>query len=160
MYQPGRPQETLLQERLVQGTAVACNTLARKCHLYQEARRSSHQVPQPCREIGQGAQQVYNRCTTASWAQQDLEMFAHSKDSSGTQVGPQEKLGQATRCEGIDFPGAYQVVWWEVEVTRGRQVKENWLSRGQRGHIKTSRMTGSSRVSNKHAPMVPVGQSP
>lgn len=56
-------------------------------------------------------------------------MFTHSKDSSGTQVGPQEKVEQATRCEGTDFPGAHQVVWREVGVTRGRQVKENWLSR-------------------------------
>lgn len=64
-------------------------------------------------------------------------MLIHSKDSSGAQVGPQEKAEQATRCEGTDFPGAHQVVWQEVELPQeepenhrdcpdgSRQVKEN-----------------------------------
>lgn len=33
-----------------------------------------------------------------------LEMLTHSKDSSETQVGSQEKVEQAARCEGAESP--------------------------------------------------------
>lgn len=97
------PQETLVQDRL--WTKASLSTLARMQHF---TRRPGGGPPQdPLWEIEYSGQQHPGprsiwRCS-----------FIPKTVLEPRRI-PQEKVEQATRCEGTDSPGAHhQTVWWE-----------------------------------------------